>query len=137
MADTFLDLLKRLIRPPKYNPQSFQTALMLAVASHDLKSVEVLIARGADVNARGTSGNTALHFASRSSSPTILAKLLDKGADKEAKNDAGHNPLIEAICEGNVGTAEPGRTMLAVAVRQTMGAEDDCFLIEARQQVFG
>lgn len=60
-------------------------------------AVEKLISNGADVNAKGLSGETALHYALRHawSIPfEIIQKLLSSGADANAKNDYGRTPFF-------------------------------------------
>jgi hypothetical protein len=58
------------------------------------RTVAWLIARGADVNARGPGNRTAAHFAAeRNTGPTTLALLIDSGADLTARDDDGHTPM--------------------------------------------
>ena len=75
------------------------------------QTVKILIANGADVNARNLSGNahyegckpwltngeTPLHFAAGAWDQEIIKLLLDAGADRTAVNDRGQTPFDWAI----------------------------------------
>jgi ankyrin repeat protein len=53
-----------------------------------------LIAHGADVNARSSSGRTAVHYAAeRNTGPKTLALFVEAGADLLARDAAGRTPL--------------------------------------------
>jgi N-acyl-D-amino-acid deacylase len=85
------------------------TALMMA--STDLDKVKLLIARGADVNARAKSGFTALTVAAAYHGTTdVVRTLLEKGA--EVKNPRGVRvqfqavPAIYAVSSGEVEKVE-------------------------------
>lgn len=61
------------------------TALMVATSNLHADIVEMLIVKGADVNAKADKGTTALMYASLKGSLEIVKMLLDKGADVNAK----------------------------------------------------
>lgn len=67
--------------------------------------VRLLVAHGADVNARfaGPHAETALHWAASSDDVAVLDALLDLGADIEADGAviAGGTPLSDAVAFGN------------------------------------
>src|SRR6266540_6887564 len=56
-------------------------ALMRAAESGDLKEVQTLLDRGADVNAQGAAGHTALTLAAVAGHMEIVRALLKAGAD--------------------------------------------------------
>jgi ankyrin repeat protein len=58
---------------------------------------ELLIAAGADVNAKGLLGMTPLHDAAQNSPKEIVELLIANGADVNAKADDGKTPLDLAI----------------------------------------
>jgi ankyrin repeat protein len=60
--------------------------LVLAASSNCLAAIDVLIARGADVNAGDEDGTTALMHAAALGFVPIVQRLLDKGADLEKTN---------------------------------------------------
>lgn len=60
--------------------------------------MQVLIARGADVNAKDGTGDTALMEASFHGYHDVVQLLLAKGADANATDSMGRNALLRA-CE--------------------------------------
>lgn len=61
--------------------------------SDALKTIQLLLERGADVNAANQSGETALHGATLRGSAAIIQFLADRGANLTAKNAKGYTPL--------------------------------------------
>ena len=70
-------------------------ALIDAVSSGNREKIELLIAQGADVNARDSNGNTPLMLAARSGHSEIVQFLIDRGADVHLKDNLGNTPLID------------------------------------------
>ncbi|MDQ7839347.1 MAG: ankyrin repeat domain-containing protein [Thermodesulfobacteriota bacterium] len=58
---------------------------------------ELLISKGADVNAKDEDGNTPLHEAISKGHKEIVELLISKGADVNAEDEDGNTPLHEAI----------------------------------------
>lgn len=52
-------------------------------------TVKFLLENGADVNAKGRFGNSALHFSANDNNVEIITLLLEAGANKKSKNDDG------------------------------------------------
>ena len=68
----------------------------------DLASIEDLLDRGADIEAREVSGWTALMLASVNDRVAAVELLLDRGADIEARRDDGDTALMWASWYGKV-----------------------------------
>jgi ankyrin repeat protein len=71
------------------------TPLLWASGAGHYDAVETLVARGADVNAVNTNGDTALHRAAWKNEDKICKFLISKGAGacREKKNKDGKLPL--------------------------------------------
>ena len=66
------------------------TVLIGVAASHDWpKAAAALIKRGCDVNAKDTSGYTALHYAGSNNRRETARVLLERGADRTIKDKVG------------------------------------------------
>ena len=59
--------------------------------------VELLLQRGAGLNAAQTNGNTALHLAAANGNTGMVITLVEYGADVEAKNRKGQTALHCAV----------------------------------------
>ncbi|MHC4604697.1 MAG: ankyrin repeat domain-containing protein, partial [Planctomycetota bacterium] len=82
-------------------------ALQQAARDGDIEHVRLLIARGADVNAKDNSGWTPLHQAAGGGHKDIVELLIEKGADVNAKdNKLGMTPLHWAAGTGRSEVAE-------------------------------
>ncbi len=73
------------------------TPLMHAIHKNQKGSVAVLLAGGADVNARGNAGMTALMTAAGYGYADIVQLLLDRGADPYAETTDGDTALTAAV----------------------------------------
>ena len=63
------------------------TPLMVASLREDIRGVQELLARGADINVTGKDGDTALHIAARSKNKDLVAALLKGNPDVHIKNN--------------------------------------------------
>jgi uncharacterized protein len=81
-----------------------KTALMAAAGLH-AGIVQALLSAGANVNARGKNGATALINAAEANHPDSLKMLLDAGAQLESKATRGRTPLMIAVMNGSVDAA--------------------------------
>ena len=71
-----------------------ETALI--AGSYDELKVNMLLQAGADVNATGVEGSTALMHSASNGSHSCVQLLLEAGADVNAKDDGGHTALMYA-----------------------------------------
>ncbi|MGE0486320.1 MAG: ankyrin repeat domain-containing protein [Gammaproteobacteria bacterium] len=72
------------------------TPLMQASSQGDVEMVELLLAHGADPNARGSSRRTALQYAAERNHAEVARRLLDAGADIDGYDDTRLTPLVMA-----------------------------------------
>ena len=72
----------------------------------DLSTVELLLAWGADVNARGAGGYTPLHIAASRGNLPIIDLLLSRGADAHTAAEDGQTPEAAATSHGHTAAAD-------------------------------
>ena len=100
-----LDAMRTLLKehPSLVNTADPQggTPLHAATFRGDKAAVELLLSKGADVNAQKKDGWTALHFAAVNGRADIAQLLLKKGATVDAKKTDGGTPLHAAVMEGH------------------------------------
>ena len=77
-----------------------RTPLQFAAGHGPKDLVQLLLDRGADVNAKASSGGMPLHYAAELGNKEIAELLLARGADVNAKNDIGATPLYQAVDHG-------------------------------------
>ena len=77
------------------------TPLHQAVRQNDLKAVEALIARGADVKAATRYGVTPIGLAAMNGNAAILRALLSAGADPNTATPGGETALMTTARTGN------------------------------------
>ena len=99
--------------PPVVEPTTAQTvidgqapingpALIDAARRADVDAIRVLLAEGADVNARYGDGTTALHWAAHLDSEDLVTLLITSGADVNTADDHGVTALSLAALNGSV-----------------------------------
>ena len=83
------------------NGQFAFTPLQFAAQQGDLRMASKLIAAGAELNAVGVAGRSALHFAG-GRRLDIMQLLIEKGADVNARDTEGASPLDYAVWSGSL-----------------------------------
>jgi len=81
--------------------------------------VELLLAAGADVDAKNNYGWTALHYAAAYGHADVVELLLEAGADIKAKNNSGGTALHYAAAYGHADVVE-----LLVSAGANVNAQD-------------
>ena len=84
-----------------------------AAASRHLEVCRLLLAAGADVNARQAGGFTPLHAAAQNGDPEMVELFLSARADPAAATDAGETPAATAEAAGHVDVARQTQEMAA------------------------
>ena len=104
------------------------TALARAVQRHnDIQTVKMLLDTGANANARCRDGSTPLMQAAIFSGYEVVAALLDAGADKNLKDNNGHDALWHARESARQGSR--AKVVENLAARQA----DDYKILQALQ----
>jgi ankyrin repeat protein len=80
------------------------TPLQLAVLLGNERQASILIAAGAHVDAKGTTGRTPLDYAVRDGHLEMIHFLIEKGADVNARDGEGASPLDDAVWQGSLDT---------------------------------
>jgi len=96
--------------------------IMLVAAYNNVKAVEMLIARGADIEAKDGSGYTPLHVAAAAGHEGIVEMLLQTGAAVNPLNKKGQTPLDVAqmdVC----GPRDKERTQKGIDLLISHGAK--------------
>ncbi len=99
------DLLKPLHGAAMAYRHMLDTSIPTASEADYLEIIEVLLAAGADVDARDFNNSTPLITASGNDVPAIVELLIEKGADIEAQNVLGWRPLHNATAELEITSA--------------------------------
>jgi serine/threonine protein kinase len=84
----------------KIEDEYAQIYLSEAIYARDLKVIEFLIKKDANINAKNDRGDTSLHYASYNGDLTIVKLLVDNNADINAVNNDGKTPLSFAQNDG-------------------------------------
>jgi hypothetical protein len=97
-----------------------QPAICLAASGGHVEVVRLLIAEGADINAKASLDETALHKAADHGHKEVVELLLAAGADINAKDKDGRTPLQLGAMSGN---PEVAAILRAHAAKATGGVE--------------
>ena len=81
------------------------TPLMVAVVEKHVDMAELLISRGANINATNGLGSAPLHWAAERGDLEMVELLVKNGADSSIRDDDGHTPSDLALAEGHIGLA--------------------------------
>ena len=100
------DLLDTQLVNPNVRDKRQRTPLHCAAIIDKLSVAELLLDRGAEIDARDGFQRTPLHFAARFDSYAVAELLLDRGADYEARDDRQRTPLHCAAEIDSIGVAE-------------------------------
>ncbi|HEX8237657.1 MAG TPA: ankyrin repeat domain-containing protein [Abditibacteriaceae bacterium] len=96
------------VAPPMVkNDLKLDGALLKAVSNGNVEEAMAALAAGANPNARGKDGLTALMLASQGGKTDLVQKLLDLGADPNATNKAGQTALHLATTIGATTNGAP------------------------------
>jgi hypothetical protein len=94
------------VRQVSQTPMRNQALHAVLALSKDAAVTQLLIERGADVNAAQTAGYRPLHQAAVTGREDLVRMLLDAGADKTARCDRGKTPADYARERGHTALAE-------------------------------
>jgi ankyrin repeat protein len=98
--DIFDLLLSRGGSVNSHDEERGRTSLHWAAEAGQLKMVETLLAKNADVNPTDRDGSTPLHLAAKAGRTAIVQLLLDKGADVNAQVSAFNPTPLSFAVEG-------------------------------------
>jgi ankyrin repeat protein len=76
--------------------------LMAQIAAENIKESAMLVAVGADVNAKTNTGLAPLHWAAEQGSCDIVEFLIESGAEVDIRTPSGFTPLHKSVINGHV-----------------------------------
>ncbi|CAG0894432.1 unnamed protein product [Darwinula stevensoni] len=97
------------LHPDTREKTSRKTLLFLAASRNDLAKVQMLLEKGADVNATNSIGNRPLHAATSAGHAACMRVLIQAGANVNAENKDYERPLHAA---STLATSEPVKILL-------------------------
>lgn len=86
-------MVEALLAAGRWSRNDLTDALWWATAAGQNGMMTTLIQQGADPRGRGYENSTILHAAVSSGIPSVVSRILDAGADLEAKDSSGVTPL--------------------------------------------
>ena len=84
------------------SPMAFATDLHEAALANDATRIKILLTNGARIDARDSSGGTALLVATRVNAIDAARVLIAAGADVNAKDNIDDSPYLYAAAEGRL-----------------------------------
>lgn len=103
---------------PNWGDQPLHTAAAAGCG----KVVELLLDRGAEINARGNKMMTPLHLAAENGKAGVIKILLQRGADPSVLDVFGFTPLVAAARQFNERGYKTARAMLKAGVKYDLHA---------------
>jgi quinoprotein dehydrogenase-associated probable ABC transporter substrate-binding protein len=86
-------------------------AVFLPTSTRPIDIAQGLIERGADVNAKSSTGVTALMVAAAHNNPPMIGLLIESGADTDAKDAQGKTAQDVAVLNGNLEASQAIRVL--------------------------
>lgn len=77
------------IDPATYRAPDGDRLIHIAALRGDVETVELLLAAGEDINAKGDMGDTPAHYAAMGEHRHLFDLLLSRGADQSLENEFG------------------------------------------------
>jgi ankyrin repeat protein len=112
--------------------QKYLDMMLLDAAKAGWKEgVENRINEGADVNAKGYNGSTALMLAAYNGHTGVCHLLIEKGAKLDAEDIGGKTAVMHAEYNGNIGTAA------FLRVSSIMGADEGLVFLQDFKSCLG
>lgn len=112
------------------------TPLLFAVRNKRYEIAEYLLSRGANIDARNSSGLTALHIASNfSNQPPLVKLLLDHGAEINVKSTSDITPIMLAAGYGDIDSYSPETFALLSESGANISAETVKELIDRHEKI--
>jgi len=83
-----------------------RTPLMLSISKRQHNLAKFLIEKGADINAKDSSGQTALFYAINAGDARMAKLLIERGSEINVSDANGRTPLLLAILKNRPGIAK-------------------------------
>jgi len=87
------------------NVEKYYEKPVKLISAKNVEEVKQLISNGADINARNSKGETALHYFAKNNNE-ICTYLAKKGANIEAEDYENQTPIFSAVKAGNIETTQ-------------------------------